>query len=226
MADASHILVVEDDLSVVRGLVGGLQRAGFKTSLAMTGDEGLRRILHEAFDLVLLDLMLPDKSGFEILEAVQSRSSIPIVVLTAFSELPARLRSFESGAVDFVPKPFFMEELVARIRARLPLLDSRPRHELSIGDVMVDLDARIARRGDVDLELTAHEFNVLAYLMQRPGRALTRPQLAEAALPEGGDRLERTVDSHVSRIRKKLGPEAGARLKTVWGIGYRCEEEP
>jgi DNA-binding response OmpR family regulator len=226
MADASHILVVEDDLSVVQGLVGGLQRAGFKTSLAMTGDEGLRRILHEAFDLVLLDLMLPDKSGFEILEAVQSRSSIPIVVLTAFSELPARLRSFESGAVDFVPKPFFMEELVARIRARLPLLDSRPRRELSIGDVMVDLDARIARRGDVDLELTAHEFNVLAYLMQRPGRALTRPQLAEAALPEGGDRLERTVDSHVSRIRKKLGPEAGARLKTVWGIGYRCEEEP
>ena len=223
MADPPHILIIEDDLGVVQGLVRGLRREGFETSLAMAGDEGLERILNETFDLVLLDLMLPERSGFEVLEAVRTRVSVPIVVLSALTELPARLRSFESGAVDFVPKPFFMEELVARIRARLALTSTSPRRELALADVVLDLDARTARRGDDDLELTEFEFNVLAYLRERSGRALTRAQIAEAALSEDGESNDRTVDSHVSRIRKKVGPTAAERIQTVWGIGYRCD---
>ncbi len=225
MAAAPHILIVEDDLKVVEGLVRGLHRAGFETSLAMSGDVGLERILSGCFDLVLLDLMLPERSGFEILEAVRTRVSVPIVVLSAMGDLPSRLKSFDSGAVDFVPKPFFMEELVARIRARLALDVATPKRELPFGDVVIDLDARLVRRGEVDLGLTAHEFNVLTFLRERAGRALTRAQIAESALPEGGERFDRTVDSHVSRIRKKLGEPAAGHLETVWGIGYRCAEE-
>jgi DNA-binding response OmpR family regulator len=223
MADPPHILIIEDDLGVVQGLVRGLGREGFETSLAMAGDEGLERILNESFDLVLLDLMLPERSGFEVLEAVRTRVSVPIVVLSALTELPARLRSFEGGAVDFVPKPFFMEELIARIRTRLALTSTSPRRELALADVVLDLDARTARRGDTDLDLTEFEFNVLAYLRERSGRALTRAQIAEAALSEDGDSNDRTVDSHISRIRKKVGPAAAERIETVWGIGYRCD---
>lgn len=222
MAEPPRILIVEDDAGVVQGMVRGLQRAGFETSLAMTGDEGLQRILGEPFDLVLLDLMLPERSGFEILDAVRTRTSVPIVVVSARTDLSSRLESFEGGAVDFVPKPFFLEELVARIRARLALTRAAPRRELALADVTLDLDARIVRRGATLLEFTAHEFNVLAFLRERAGRALTRAQIAEGALPAGGERAHRTVDSHVSRIRKKLGSPASDEIQTVWGIGYRC----
>ncbi len=191
----------------------------------MTGDEGLERILADAFDLVLLDLMLPERSGFEILDAVRTRTSVPILVVSARTDLPSRLGSFEAGAVDFVPKPFFIEELVARIRARLALTRPAPRRELALADVVLDLDARVVRRGETELELTAHEFNVLAFLRERAGRALTRAQIAEGALPASGERADRTVDSHVSRIRKKLGAPAADQIQTVWGIGYRCAQE-
>ncbi len=225
MGTAPRILVVEDDLNVVQGLVSGLRRAGFETSLAMAGDEGLERILKESFDLVLLDLMLPKVTGFEVLDTVRTRASVPIVVLSARTDLPARLQSFEGGAVDFVPKPFFMEELIARIRARLALGSEVPRRELSLADVVLDLDARTARRGGAALDLTAYEFNVLAFLRERAGRAQSRTQIADGALSESGDCSDRTVDSHISRIRKKLGPLAAQRIQTVWGIGYRCAEE-
>jgi DNA-binding response OmpR family regulator len=225
MTEPPHILIVEDDAGVVEGLVRGLGRAGFRTSLAMAGDQGLERILKEQFDLVLLDLMLPERTGFEVLEAIRTRVSVPVIVLSALTDLPARLKSFETGAVDFVPKPFFMEELVARIRSRLDLGQAEDRRELTLEDVVLDLDARVVRRDGMDLGLTGYEFNVLALLCQRAGRAQTRAQIADHALSEDGDCSDRTVDSHISRIRKKLGPEAGGRIKTVWGIGYRCDLE-
>ena len=220
-----HILIVEDDLNVIQGLVRGLQQAGFKTSLAMTGEEGVERILSESFELVLLDLMLPERSGFDILEQVRTRVSVPVLVLSARSDLPARLQSFELGAVDYVPKPFFMEELVARIRARLALTADVPRRELRLADVVLDLNTRVARRGETELGLTAHEFNVLVFLRERAGRAHTRDQIGESALPANGGRGSRTIDSHISRIRKKLGQPAAGCIQSVWGIGYRCQED-
>lgn len=222
MPDRPRILVVEDDLHVVQGLVRGLAGAGFEPTVVMSGDGALERILGEPFDLVLLDLMLPGRTGLEILEGLRSRSSVPVVVLSARSDLPARLESFAQGAVDFVPKPFFLAELVARIRARLALSAPAPRRALPLADVVVDLDARSVTRDGQGLGLTAHEFNVLACLRERAGRALTRAQIAESALSETGGSSARTVDSHVSRLRKKLGPEAAACIRTVWGIGYSC----
>ena len=218
-----RILVVEDDLNVVQGLIAGLRRAGFDVSVAMDGKEGAERATGEAFDLVVLDLMLPSQSGFQILAAMSGRVSTPVVVLSARTELEARLESFRLGAVDYVSKPFFIEELVARIQTRLALRTDGPHRTAQIGTVDVDLDARTVTRDGDDLGLTGHEFNVLAWLVERPGRAVTRAQLAEHAL--GGDGVtDRTVDSHVSRVRKKLGPD-GAALRTVWGVGYRLDVE-
>lgn len=220
--DKFRILVVEDDLHVVHGLISGLTRAGFDVTVAMDGHAATEHLLATPFDLVVLDLMLPGQSGFDVLETVRGRVSTPVVVLSARTELKARLESFAAGAVDYVAKPFFMEELVARIQTRLALLQDGPHRTVQIGNTIVDLDARMAKQGSQDLRLTAHEFNVLAWLVERPNRAVSRAQLAENVLGAEGGRADRTVDSHLSRVRKKLGPDASF-IQTVWGIGYRFE---
>lgn len=215
-----EILVVEDDAHALQGLVAGLTRHGFAVSVATDGTTASERVLHERFDFVVLDLMLPGASGFQVLEAMAGRVSTPVLVLSARTELKARLDSFRLGAVDYVPKPFFVEELVARIRARLALREQE-RRTVGFGEVVVDLDARQVTRGGEDLGLTKYEFNLLAWLVERPGRAVSRDELAEHAL--GGEGVTaRTVDSHLSRVRQKLGPDGG-RVETVWGIGYRFD---
>ncbi|NOJ81631.1 response regulator transcription factor [Myxococcus xanthus] len=228
MNPSARILVVEDDAPIAAGIVRGLKLAGFQVVLATDGVLALEMAEREHPDLVVLDLNLPGQDGFELLEAWRFRLRVPVIVLTARQELEARLRSFGLGAVDYLPKPFWMEELVARIRARLLLQEERPRRVLRWDDVSLDLDAREAsREGTGALPFTRHEFDVLAYLAERPGRALTRAQIAQHALPPSEERDDRTVDSHIARIRKKLGP-AGARIQTSWGIGYRFipDEEP
>ncbi len=170
--------------------------------------------------------MLPARGGFEVLATWRGRSSTPVIVLTARTDLESRLRAFELGAVDYLPKPFWIEELVVRIRARLRIGHAgvaAPARAVRWDDVVLDLDARAVHVAGAPLALTAHEFNVLSYMVERPGRAVTRRQLAEAALPAAGDRSDRTVDSHIARIRRKLGRPGGARLATVWGIGYRFD---
>ena len=221
---APRILVVEDDLRVVQSLIGGLRKAGFDTTVAMDGNAGVEHALGSDFDAIILDLMLPARDGFSVLEALRGRVSTPVIVLSARTELPARLQSFSGGAVDFVPKPFFMAELVARIRSRLALREEVPHRQRSFADVCVDLDAREVTRDGAAVELTAHEFNVLVFLTERPGRPVSRAQLADHALPEAGERSDRTVDSYISRIRKKLGKAAAKHIRTVWGIGYRFDE--
>jgi DNA-binding response OmpR family regulator len=216
-----RILVVEDDANVVQGLLAGLRRAGYDVEVAMDGLVAQDRAVNESFDLVLLDLMLPEASGYEVLEAMSGRVSTPVLVLSARNELDARLKSFELGAVDFVSKPFWIEELVARISVRLGRKDTSEQKRAVLGGCEVDLDARMAHRDGSDLSLTPIEFNILAWLLEHRGHAIRRSTLALKAL--GLDEPnDRTVDSHMSRLRKKLGEDA-AQIKTVWGIGYRVE---
>ena len=167
--------------------------------------------------------MLPKCTGFEVLETIETVH--PYYCFISIGDLPARLKSFEYGAIDFVAKPFFIEELIVRIRTRLKLRAAETRRVILLADTVIDLDARIVLRNNIDLGLTSYEFNVLTFLCQRPGRAQTRSQIAQCALSEDGDCFDRTVDSHISRIRKKLGPNAGGLIKTIWGIGYRCDLE-
>lgn len=222
---ALRILVVEDDASMAAGIVRGLRIAGFEVELATNGADGARRAIEGAFDLAVLDLLLPEQTGFAVLEQIQGRSAMPVIVLTARTELEDRLRCFGLGAADFVAKPFFMEELVARIRSRLSAREAAPKRIVRWCGVAVDLDARAVSVGVDQIELTRSEFDLLAHLVQRPGRAISRRQLAEQALVPFDERAERTIDSHVARVRKKLGAGA-ACIVTVWGIGYRFAPPP
>ncbi|MCB9762756.1 MAG: response regulator transcription factor [Alphaproteobacteria bacterium] len=218
-----HILVVEDDVGLAASLVKGLKAAGFRVTLANRGDTAAEAFERDPPDLVVLDLMLPGRSGVSLLEAWRGTSSVPVIVLTARRELDDRLRCFQLGAEDFMPKPFWMEELLARVRARLRQREDAPRRVLTWADVALDLDARRVLRGEEDLGLTRKELDVLAWLAERPGRAVSRGQLAEGALGDPGLN-HRTVDGHITRIRSKLGEVAGAHIFTVWGVGYRFEE--
>jgi DNA-binding response OmpR family regulator len=225
----ARIVVVEDDPGVAAGLVRGLKLAGFEVELATDGTAGARLALADGVAAVLLDLMLPARSGFEVLEIIRHRAAAPpVIVLSARTELGDRLRAFELGAVDFVPKPFWIEEVVARIRAHLPGAAPRaPSRVVAWAGAAVNLDARTVTVDGEAVALTRFELDLLAYLVQRPGRAIPRAQLASHALGPLDERTDRTVDSHLARIRRKLGPAAAA-IATVWGIGYRFDppEDP
>ena len=203
----------------------GLREAGFEVELATSGIDGAKKALEGTFSAIILDLMLPEQTGFEVLEQLQGRSSIPVLVLTARSDLADRLRCFGLGAADFMTKPFWLEELVARLRARLRITSEAPKRIIRWANVALDLDSRLVTVEGTDAGLTKNEFDVLAHLVERQGRAISRDQLAEHALTPFEQRDARTVDSHIARIRKKLGAEGGARIATVWGIGYRFEPD-
>ena len=216
----AKILVVEDDPEISVSLVHGLIDAQYDVEHFARGDIVLQTPLKQNFDLIVLDINLPGLDGFELLEHWVSRISTPIIVLTARTRLEDRLQAFDKGAIDFIAKPFFMKELLARIRTRLMVRD-KTRRTLSWADVEFDESARTLKRGDSIVGLTPHEFNTLAYLIARPNRAITRRQLAEFALGIEDEKNERTVDSHVARLRKKIGESASPAIQTVWGIGYR-----
>lgn len=219
-----RVLIVEDDQGVAAGLVAGLRQHGFEVELATRGDGVVERVRTGSFDAVILDLMLPGADGFEVLEQLRHRSTTPVLVLTARSDLGDRLRSFELGAVDYLCKPFWTEELVARLRVRLGVsaAPTPAKRLLGFGALTIDLDARTVAVAGEPIALTRTEFDLLAYLAQRPGRAVSRQTLVEQVLSRLDAGEARTVDAHVTRMRKKLSAEGG-RIATVWGIGYRFE---
>ena len=216
-----RILVVEDDITLAASMVQGLKAEPFEVELCVRGDLAYEKAVSWSPDLIVLDLMLPGMSGHELLEKLQSRIKVPTLILTARTELQDRLKSFELGAVDFLPKPFWMEELVARIKTHLRLKEEGPKNLVKWADVVLDLDNRQLTRKGKDQKLTGHEFNILAYLAERPNRALSREQIARFALVLHEGVGGRTVDSHMTRLRKKIGKDASKSIETVWGIGYR-----
>ncbi len=218
----ARILVIEDDPGVAAGVVQGLRAAGFAVDLVSDGTSAMTRAVDPRWSLIVLDLMLPGADGFAILEHLRSRVAAPVIVLTARSGLDDRLRSFGLGAADFLTKPFWVEELVARISARLRLPPQARRRRVQFGDVEIDLDARTVSRGTTPVRLTPVEMSVLAYLDERRGRAVERWTMADAVLRGASEVEGRSIDVHVARLRKKLGP-AGRTIATVWGIGYRLE---
>lgn len=216
----TRVLVVEDDAAVGGQLVSGLQRAGMEpvrvASLAAASAVDV-----VAFDIILLDIGLPDGDGDALLLRWAAGPCPPVIVLSARTDLRTRLSTLGQGAVDFVPKPFWMDELLLRIRLRQHL---RAPTTLQIADVEVDLADGWIRRDDQRIHLTPAERAALGVLVHRQGRAVSRAQLAAVI---GGDDLdgpaERTVDSHISRLRRKLGPRAAACIHTIAGRGYRFD---
>ncbi len=215
------ILLVEDDERLGAQVVEHLRRDGFDTRWIKNGTEAIAHD-KDAYSLVILDLMLPGAHGLDVLKQLRSTYDVPVLVLSARNETHDKVRALKLGADDFVTKPFWPDELLARVRARLrrPTLQRKGRIEM--GPLIVDLEGRkLAVDGEL-VSLTPIEFDLLAALASRAGTAIPRSWLADHVLDPNREGTERTLDVHMSRLRKKLGEHASC-IATVWGVGYRLE---
>lgn len=234
MAAISNILVVEDDIDIARLLKLHLEQAGYHVALAPDGREAIRRFDEGGHHLVILDLMLPHVDGMEVCRHIRnSPDYVPVLMLTAKSEEANKVAGLEMGADDYVTKPFSIEELMARVRAlgrRVEMLSKltgeTPEQTLDFNDVTIDLGKRIALRGGEDLKLTQKEFEILKILALAPGRPFSRRVLCERAGVESFDGTDRTIDTHIKRLRAKLEPERNRPMYvlTVWGYGYKFSD--
>jgi two-component system phosphate regulon response regulator PhoB len=222
---APQVLIVEDERDLVRLLEHNLREGGFETAIAYSGEQALQQVRQRVPDLVVLDLMLPDISGTEVcrqLKASPRTRNVPVVMLTARSQEIDRVVGFELGADDFVPKPFSIRELLLRIRAILRRGSAAPSEDLrdTVGPIRVDPGAHRAFVDGDEVQLTALEFKLLLTFMSRLGRVQTREALLQDVWGFSSDLQTRTVDTHVKRLREKLGSGRDL-IETVRGIGYR-----
>jgi two-component system copper resistance phosphate regulon response regulator CusR len=220
------ILLIEDEPGIVDFVKRGLETEGFPVESALDGIEGERRALRESFDLIVLDLMLPGRSGIEILDSLRRASStVPVLVLTARGEIEDRVAGLDAGAVDYLVKPFALAELTARVRAQLRLAMRSPVASLRAGDIEVDLIAREVRRGGETVRLSSTEFDLLVHLLRNRGHVLTREQILSAVWGYEHDPRTNIVDVYVGYLRRKLStPGNPAPIATVRSVGYRLDD--
>ena len=226
--EAATILVVEDDRTLARGLVMNLEIEGFRVLHAAQGDLGLRLALDEQPDLIVLDLMLPGLSGFEVVRALRDRSRFtPVLILSARGEIEDKIRALGLGADDYLTKPFSLKELVARVHAglRRPSWKSDEDDQVRFADVEVALTQRKVWRGGEEVSLTSREFDLLRFLLARQARIFSREQLLAAVWNYDYEGTARTVDNFMRRLRVKLelDPENPRHLVTVRGSGYKFD---
>jgi DNA-binding response OmpR family regulator len=217
----SRILLVEDDEALGQQIVDRLRKSGFEPTWLRTGPAAMHANPAD-HDLVVLDLMLPGRHGLDVLKHFREQAEVPVLVLSARNETATKVRALELGADDYLTKPFWPEELIARVQARLrrPVLQKGDIVEL--GAVRIDLGGRRLFVGQDEVDVTRIEFDLLAALAAHPGVAVSRQWLVSNVLDPDRDGTERTLDVHVSRLRKKLGARAG-KVVTVWGVGYRLD---
>ncbi len=234
---AVRILVVDDEPKIVAIVAAYLEREGYQVLRAENGQTALELARAQAPDLVVLDLMLPALSGWDVCRELRRdprTESVPIIMLTARDEVPDRIVGLELGADDYVVKPFDPNELVARVRAVLRRATDRRQVSASSagrilqrGDLTIDPDRREVWRAGQPISLTRSEFQILATLAAEPGRVFTRLQLLDATQGEAYEGYERTIDSHVKNLRRKLDPDARRQsyIQTVFGLGYRFVDQ-
>jgi len=219
-----HILLIEDDARMAQHIDKGLREAGHVVEHVADGREALFRAAGDAFDLIVLDRMLPNVDGMTILKTLRaSGDSTPVVILSALGEVDERVKGLRAGGDDYLAKPFAMSELLARIDvlARRGPGMSAEATRLSIGDLEIDLLGRQVRRGGQRIELTTREFRILEHLARNTGRVVTRSMLLEAVWEYHFDPQTNIIDQHVSRLRQKVDRDFGASLiHTVRGVGY------
>ena len=225
----NRLLIVDDDKALVKLLTRFLQGEGFQVDAAYDHASGLSAAMAAEHELIILDVMLPGGSGFELLKQLRRQSEVPVLLLTAKGEAVDRIVGLEIGADDYLAKPFDPRELVARIRAifrrtreAVPAGRAEPDEVLSAGEISMSLGSRSVTCGGTPVDLTSVEFNVLELLLRHAGSVVTREQLAEAALGRSLNFLDRSVDVHVSHVRKKLAACHGGNdlIRPIRGIGY------
>lgn len=225
-----RILIVDDDVELCHLITQYLGPEGFKIEAEHDGARAVERALADQYDLMVLDVMLPGMNGFEVLRRIRALSRTPVLMLTARGDEVDRIIGLEIGADDYLSKPFNPRELVARIRAILRRANPEPgngpatprRTKLVIGDVELDTGSRLVRCRGTDVNLTTVEFDLLRALMEVAGGAVTREELTKAVLGRAFSAFDRSIDTHVSNLRRKLGPtrQGAERIKTVRNIGY------
>lgn len=228
---AQRILVVDDDKQIVRLVKAYLEESGFQVFVAYDGDSAIHMARREGPDLLILDLMLPGRDGWEVtrvMRADPALSHLPIIMLTARIEDTDKIIGLELGADDYITKPFNPREVVARARAVLRRAGAAPppTNILRVGPLALDPDRHEFTANGKPVEVTPTEFEFLRALMENPGRAFTRLELIEKALGYTYEGMERTADSHIKNLRRKLETATSAHLiETVYGVGYRLSDE-
>ena len=216
-----QVLIVEDDVRLGRQIVETLERAGYGTVWLQDGAEALT-VAPRPFSLMILDLMLPGAHGLDVLKQLRRESDLPVLVLSARNDSTDKVRALQLGADDYVTKPFWPDELLARVEARLRRPVLQRSGVIEAGALTIDIEARAVAVQGKPVDLTRVEFDVLAALARRPGAAIPRGWLVDNVLDPDREGTERTLDVHVSRLRKKLGA-CSRCVATVWGVGYRLE---
>jgi two-component system, OmpR family, response regulator len=230
-ATAPRILLVDDELSVQKLLTYPLRKEGYDVIPALDGREALDRLRDDNFDLVVLDVMLPRMDGFDVCRAIRSRSTVPIIMLTAKTEETDKVHGLELGADDYITKPFSVREFRSRVkavlrRAALAQQDAQFEEPIDVGDLQIDFEKRsVVVRGE-PAQLTYVEFEILAALARAPGRVFSRTMLLERVWGDAAYRDPRTIDVHIRHLREKLEaePKTPELILTVRGVGYRFRD--
>jgi DNA-binding response OmpR family regulator len=222
-----YVLVIEDDERVARIVARGLSEAGNRVEIAHDGLEGFERAQSGAYDIVVLDVLLPQMDGLDVCRHLRKmRVRTPILMLTARDSVPDRVRGLDAGADDYLVKPFSMDELHARVRALVRRAAEEPDGQaLHVGDLTLDLGARLARRGEQTIELTAKEFEVLEYLMRHRGQVLTKAQMADHVWGYDATLTSNVVETYIHYLRNKI--DRGHQrplIRTIRGVGYSIRE--
>ncbi|CAN5145625.1 response regulator transcription factor [soil metagenome] len=226
MNDSIHVLIIEDEPGIALALYTSLSKSSYKVDTAKTGSSGLRKASLKRFDVVLLDLGLPDMSGLTVCRQLRSDGiTAPIIILTAESGIRSKVSLFDAGANDYLTKPFSVEELQARIRACLRGVPQEPRQAvLEVGELILSTAGRTVEREGVLIPLRRKEFAMLEYLMKHAGSAVTRASLLHYVWNNNDDTWTNTIDVHIKHLRDKIDrPFERHLIKTVHGVGYKLE---
>jgi two-component system, OmpR family, copper resistance phosphate regulon response regulator CusR len=223
-----RVLVIEDEQKVARALREGLESEHYQVEVSASGEDGFFRAVSKPFDLIILDLMLPGRSGLEILSTLRRQGHrTPVLVLTAKDAVQDRVVGLDSGADDYLLKPFAFAELLARLRALIRRGRPAETQRLRVADLEMDLVSRQAARGGEAIELTAREFDLLEYLLRHEGELVSREMLTREVWnePSRGTPLDNVIDVHIARVRKKIDTEGRVKLiHTVRGVGFLVKE--
>jgi len=223
------ILVVDDEKQIVDIVKAYLDREGYRVIVAYEGKSAIDYARRDRPDLIVLDLMLPEISGWDVCRILRKESDVPIIMLTARDEATDKIVGLELGADDYVTKPFDPKELVSRVRAVLRRYEGRMESKsiINLADLSIDVEKRLVQRGEVTIELTPIEFELLKVLAQSPGRVYSRMQLLDKIQGDAYEGYERTIDSHIKNLRKKIerDSEHPRYIVTVYGVGYKFEEQ-